>query len=31
MCVEKLEDKSDLLSMHKYASIFKVAYTIKME
>lgn len=31
MCIEKLEDKSDLFSMHKYAPLFKAAYTIKME
>lgn len=31
MCVEKLEDKSGLFSMHKCAPIFKAAYTIKME
>lgn len=31
MCVEKLEDKSGLFSMHKYVLIFKAAYTVKIE
>lgn len=31
MCIEKLENKSGLFSMHKYAPLFKAAHTIKME
>lgn len=31
MCIEKLEDKSGLFSMHKCVPIFKTAYTIKIE
>lgn len=31
MCVEKLEDKSGLFSVHKYVPVCKATYTVKME